>query len=140
MKYIRTYENIISKLFPRYKLANALVKFLNEIDPSLNCFIEPSLYDGINIVSNKLKSDVFAGYLITISKKKYSSQEFGSDETIAEITIHSIHKSFKDISEFLEELFDLDIDLKYIDSYIEKLTEENYKDYLIKKDVNKYNI
>jgi len=142
MKYIKTYENIISRLFPRHKLANSLVKFLNKIEPSLKCYIKVTEH-GINIASKKC--DKKSGYLITIEEKKYKRHEFGSDEPCLDIILHHIHDGLEIIFEFLRDLFHTDhaianIDPTYVDSYIEKLTEENYKNFILKIDTKKYNI
>ena len=138
------YENFIDKItekFPRYKLAKALVSFINDINPELECHYKKGLSGDVWV---KTKDDVS---LLVIEKTKRENRgEFGGASKVTPITLfHGLWEFNNTIKEFLLYFFGANIisfkiKTDSIDNNAKYLTKQNYEDFKLKQNVNKYNL
>ena len=78
-----------------------------------------------------------------IRLKRFENKE-EQDEYIF-VTSTQWVKHHKDVSDFLKSIFhsdiiSFDVELDQLDYYSEKLTKENFKEFLMYKDANKFNL
>lgn len=142
----KTFEGFLFKN-KRYKLAEKLTNFLNEIIPGLNARIEkdysgPQLRNRYCIRKPNSESLIF----INPPKRQYSDEFSGNITKVVNVTLfHNLFKQHKDVSDFLKSIFhsdiiSFDVELDQLDYYSEKLTKENFKEFLMYKDANKFNL
>ena len=134
MLMYESFLDFFNKKSMSIKLAESLVNFINSIDYNLKCYYEKN------------------GRFISINN--YNHYRLFTIDPLQFIKInvylhHANLNDHKNIVDFIYEIFDADINLNYIyfdiietniPNYIEKLTKENYDNFLIKKSSDNFNI
>jgi len=133
------------KSSPSIKLAESFVNLFNDIDKNLKCYYEKNgnfiaIYNNSNdrrmLAIEKYKIKTMDLQIYKINLYHYNFDHFN-------------FKELKNIVDFIYDVFDIDIYLHYIyfdiketdiPNIIEKLTKENYDNFLIKKTSDKFNI
>ncbi len=135
------FDKFKNKNSSRHKLANKLVEFFNSVSPELKCFYE-TWNGGIYVNSRKRTTLDKTPSLLIIEQKTNS---FGGTLEYIPITLFHNLSEHNNVTEFLLDVFDysqMSFEIKYddVDSYIEKLTKENFNNFLLEKETNKYNL
>lgn len=140
MMYESFLDFFSKKTSPTIKLAESLVNFINSIDYNLKCYYEKNgRFISINNNFNNLR-------LLTIDSYKMRTMNL---QFIKINVYHANLNENENLVDFIYEIFDVDINLNYIyfditekdiPNCIEKLTKENYDNFLIKKSSDKFNI
>ena len=152
MKYINNYEkndwkfwNLKTISVPSdRKIANAIVDFLNNIEPELKCYT--IMYkDKLWIVSNDNKLSYINynyNYVVVVMFYKPELIKFFQKFLTSDVEIrHNCHIYYngEDIGKD-EKGTSIDIPESLMISFIDKLTKENYEQYILEQDSNKYNL
>ncbi len=107
----------------------------------MKCFYE-TWNGGIYVNSRKRTTLDKTPSLLIIEQKTNS---FGGTLEYIPITLFHNLSEHNNVTEFLLDVFDysqMSFEIKYddVDSYIEKLTKENFNNFLLEKETNKYNL
>lgn len=172
MKYVKTYEGLFDKYYqklPEVKLAMAFVKFLNDINPKLECYYKRN-NNGVWVINKdgkiliKIDPDHIASIECVLSYRfgngwGYDFGKYGrkpQEEWSGEI-VNFLDNCF-DLyerrsncsmdntvtSDEDEELggvgFQIDVGAGGVQRFIDKLTKENYENFVIESNANKYNL
>ena len=134
MKHIKVYEGFFDKIKMNNKckyLAKAIYSFINKAEPKLNCKIQKSIFNSYQITYDN-------GILIETKVVESYDDEFGPSEYNLQIVFYTKNN----ICDFILEIIDgIQDNIKNNLGYItNSLTEENYKDFLVKIDAEKYNL
>lgn len=127
-----------------YVLAEAFKNFINSIIPSLNCYIKNENYS-YNIYTNNI--------CLMILKEVETSDEYTSSSKRIIFCINNI-SYLNNITNYIKSITEIDgehtlnindVYLKTyavynVKEYIKKLTAENYNEFIINQNIDKYNL
>lgn len=132
------YENFVKNIYDiRTELADAVLKIIGELFPKTKC---RKIYRNgkIYIMVNKNTILMLIGNEHHQFFKGYGEPEIGIDVSI--LPEHTIHEFLFAVFEKYEDGSRIIVKKDDMLGIISELTEENYKDFLIKKDADKFNI
>jgi len=148
MKYIKIYENSFDKI---KILSTSITNFLNNIEPELECYVKKNNNNNIWIISkDNQKLAWFGDYnhddynhsIVVIMFHNPELIKFFEKFIWYNVEIrHNCHQYYngQDIGTDGKGT-SIMIPLKYYDMLLNNLTKENYDQYLLELNVNKYNI
>lgn len=134
MKYLKKYESIFDKMYeklPEVKLAIALSNFINSINSEFKCnYMRNS--DGLWIITHdNIRLIYLEIFLNKVNITFFSHHKKELTDNILYFLLHDI---------FNTDIIDVEIYKKDIPELINKLTKENYDNFLMVVSQNKYNL